>query len=52
MNIRNLWDYHEKHRPEVFCKKVFLKILQNSQENTCARVFFFDKVAGFSLQFY
>ena len=24
-------------RPEVFCKKVFLKILQNSQENACAR---------------
>ena len=23
--------------PEVFYKKVFLKILQNSQENTCAR---------------
>ena len=23
-------------RPEVFCKKVFLKISQNSQENTCA----------------
>ena len=27
-------------------KKVFLKISQNSQENTGARVFFFDKVAG------
>ena len=25
-------------RPEVFLKKVFLKISQNSQENTCARV--------------
>ena len=22
----------------VLCKKVFLKVLQNSQENTCARV--------------
>ena len=32
-------------------KKVFLKIPQNLQENTCARVFF-DKVAGISLQFY
>ena len=30
-------------RPEVFCKKVFLKISQNSQENTCARVSFFNK---------
>ena len=25
---------------ERFCKKVFLKVLQNSQENTCARVSF------------
>ena len=27
-------------RPEVFCKKVLLEILQNSQEDTCARVYF------------
>ena len=27
----------EKHPPEVFCKKKFLEISQNSQENTCAR---------------
>ena len=27
-------------------EKVFLQISQNSQENTCARVSFFDKVAG------
>ena len=27
-------------------KKVFLEIWQNSQENTCARVSFFNKVAG------
>ena len=27
-------------RPEVFCKKVLLEILQNSQEDTCAMVFF------------
>ena len=44
-------------RPEVFCKKVFLEIWQNSQESTCARVsfliklrlrqsLFFNKVAG------
>ena len=25
-------------RPDVFCKKVFLEISQNSQENTCTRV--------------
>ena len=27
-------------RPEVFCKKLFLKNSQNSQENTCAGVCF------------
>ena len=26
-----------KQPPELFCKKVFLKISQNSQENTCLR---------------
>ena len=26
--------------PEVFCKKEFLNILQNSQENTCAGISF------------
>ena len=30
--------------PEVFCKKVFLEISQNSQENTCARVPFLIKL--------
>ena len=38
------WVIHSRHglfkssRPEVFCKKILLKISQNSQENTCARV--------------
>ena len=32
------------HRPEVFCKKFFLKILENSYENTCIRVSFLNKV--------
>ena len=32
-------------RPEVFCKKVFREISQNSQENTCASLFF-NKAAG------
>ena len=36
-------------RPELFCKKVFLKILQNSQLNTGARVSFFNKVAWTSV---
>ena len=26
--------------PDVFCKKVFLKLPQNSQKNTCARASF------------
>ena len=35
-------------------KKVFLEILQNSQENTCGRVSFLNKVAGevFSCEFW
>ena len=31
-------------RPEVFCKKVFLEISQNSEENNCARVSFLIKL--------
>ena len=31
-------------------KKVFLEISQNSQENTCATVHFFNKVAGLLLK--
>ena len=37
----------QKQPLEVFCKKmVFIKILHYSQEKTCSRVSFFDKVAG------
>ena len=28
----------KKQAPEVFYKKEFLKVSQNSQENTCARI--------------
>ena len=35
-------------RPEEFCKKGVLEILQNSQENTCGRNIF-NKVTGLSL---
>ena len=36
---------------ETLCiKKMFLEILQNSQENTCTKVFFI-KVAGFKKAF-
>ena len=37
-------------RLEVFCKKLFLKISQNSQENTCVRVSFFTKLPALGLQ--
>ena len=33
-------------RPDVFCKKVFSEILQNSQENTCTRVSFLTSLQG------
>ena len=42
------FELKQKQLPENI-KKVFLKILQNSQEKNCPRVSFF-KVAGFSLQ--
>ena len=32
-------------------KKLFLEILQNSYENTCARVSFFNKVVGAACNF-
>ena len=50
INIKNLktWIWLDDlmqetmwRRPEVFCKKVFLEISQNSQESTCARASFF-----------
>ena len=37
---------YRSSRAEVFYKKVFLEILENSQENTCARASFFNKVEG------
>ena len=43
--------YRRSHL-EVFCKKVFLKIPQNSQENTCARVSFLMKLQASGLQLY
>ena len=36
----------QEQSPEMFCKKVYLEISQNSQENTCSRVSFLNKVAG------
>ena len=45
MNVKT-----EAVAPRCSVKKVLLEILQNSQENTCARVSFLNKVAGSDLQ--
>ena len=39
-------------RPEMFCKKRYLKISQNLQENTCARVPFLIKLQARGTYFY
>ena len=44
--------FFRSSRPEVFSKQLFVKVSQNSQENTCVRVSFFNKVAGWGLQLY
>ena len=38
-------------RDRSSCREVFLEIPQNSQENTCTRVSFFNKVAGGACNF-
>ena len=43
---------HRSSRPKVFCKKVFLEISQNLQENNCARVSFLIKSQVLGLQLY
>ena len=40
----------QKQPLEVFYKKMFLKISQNPQENSCGRASFLNKVAGWALQ--
>ena len=47
-----VWTYLVSSRPEVFCKKSVLRILQNSQENTCVRVSFLIKLQASGLQLY
>ena len=37
---------NKQKQPAGVKEKVFLEILQNSQESSCARVSFFNKVAG------
>ena len=43
----NLAHKCEKQPPEVFFKKIFFNILQNSQGNTCVWVFFLIKLRNF-----
>ena len=38
------WKNDKNSHPYVFCENLFLKISQNSQENTCARVSFLIKL--------
>ena len=42
---------YRNSRLEVFWKKVFLEILQNSQENNCARFSFLIKLQAADLNF-
>ena len=44
--LKFLWQYTEAAIWRCFTRQVFLKILQNSQDKTCARVFL-NKVGGF-----
>ena len=53
-SIATIWQRqsHRNSRSEVFCKNVFLEILQNSQENTCTRVSILIKLQAWGLQVY
>ena len=51
-NKKSECQIYRSSRTEVFCKNVCLEISQNSQEKTCARVSFFNKVAVSGLQLY
>ena len=42
---------YRSSREEVFCKKGFLKILQNSQEKNCSRVFILKKFQASACKF-
>ena len=42
--------FSEAVTQRCYVKKMFLEILQNSLENTCASLFFFNKAAGSDLQ--
>ena len=42
-NVNLSYEQSQKQPPEVFCKKVFLKLSKISQENTCLGAFFMKK---------
>ena len=48
----NINSCYRSSRPEVSSKKDARKMSQNSQENTSDSLYFFDKVAGHSMQLY
>ena len=45
-------NHNTSSRPDVFCKYVFLKILQISRENTCVSFSFLIKLQASGLQLY
>ena len=47
--LRNFGKFTGK---DLFQSLFFNKVAEDSQENTCVRVSFFNKVAGLSLQLY
>ena len=50
--LQNKFKSVRSSRPEVFLKKVFLKISQNSQANICAGASFLKKLQDWGLQLY
>ena len=48
--IVKLWKTHRRSRQTCSVRKVFLEILQNSQENTCARVSFLIKLQAIKIE--
>ena len=50
--VGNVEPYPGNTSPSLHLKKVSQKILENSQETTCARVPFFSKAAGCGLQLF
>ena len=49
-NVSKFTEKHKKQYPEVFCQKMFLKILQNSQINIFASVSFLLKLQAGNLK--